>query len=353
MVAPLQTPKPRTTARRPRLPIPDVVVPRSQPVELVDPSPSGWRLPVALVAIVALLSLCIWGWVDELQSHTSVDDLPRIELPSISGSSEGSADAQLTALGFVVSVKHRANEVVPAGTAFGEEPVAGAKVEQGGLVSILVSSGPAGVSIPSLVGLAVADAQALLQSDGLGATISQAYNELVPAGLILSTVPKGGGHVPQNGSVAITVSQGPAPRTVPSLVGTDLNSSLVSLGRSGLGIGDITRTYKAGMPVGQVLSTDPAGGAQVPRDMPVDLTVTGPPPTSTVPSMTGLLQSSAEAIAKSSGITLDEVTKPVASGDPTAGRVVAQGVPPYADVPQGSSVQVTIAQVDPTLPPGG
>jgi serine/threonine-protein kinase len=153
--------------------------------------------------------------------------------------------------------------------------------------------------------------------------------------------------------VALTVSNGPAPRVVPALVGTDLNSSLVALGRSGLGIGSITRTYKAGQPEGIVLSTDPAAGAQVPRELPVDLSVTGPAPTSTVPSMTGLLQATAESLARSAGVHLDEVTKAVPPGDASAGRVVSQGVPPFADVPTGSSVQVMIAVVDPSLPPAG
>jgi serine/threonine-protein kinase len=352
MAAPVHTEK-SPAGRRPRVARPHITLPRSRAIETVDPSPPGWRLPVGLGVVLVLLVLAVWGWVDELQTHAVNDTLPRIELPSVANSTEASAQAQLEALGFVVSVRTRPNEVVPAGTVFGEDPVAGAKVEQGDLVSVLVSSGQAGVGVPSMVGEQVADAQALLASDGLTATVTMVYSELVKAGEVMSSMPKAGGHVPQAGSVALTVSNGPAPRTVPVLVGTDLNSSLVALGRNGLGIGTITRTYKAGQPVGQVLSTDPAAGAQVPREMPVKLTVTGPPPTSTVPSMTGLLQASAESVAKSAGVTLDEVTKSVPTGDPTAGRVVAQGVPPYADVATGSKVQITIAVVDPTLPPPG
>jgi beta-lactam-binding protein with PASTA domain len=352
VAAPVRTEK-STTNRRPRPTLPHLPLPRTPAVEIVDPSPPGWRLPVALGVVILLLVLAVWGWVDELQTHAVNDDLPRIDLPSVAGSDQASAQAQLEALGFVVSIKTRPNETVPAGTVFGEDPVAGAKVEQGDLVSVLVSSGQAGVSVPSMVGEQVADAQALLASDGLTATVTQVYDEVVRPGEVMASAPKAGGHVPQAGSVALTVSNGPAPRTVPALVGTDLNSSLVSLGRSGLGIGTITRTYKAGQPEGLVLSIDPAAGAQVPREMPVKLTVTGPPPTSTVPSMTGLLQASAESLAKTAGVHLDEVTKPVPTGNPTAGRVVAQGVPPYAEVPSGSNVQITIAVVDPTLPPGG
>jgi hypothetical protein len=47
------------------------------------------------------------------------------------------------------------------------------------------------------------------------------------------------------------------------------------------------------------------------------------------------------------------VSKSVPTGDPTAGRIVGQGVPPYVEVPTGSSVQVMVAVVDPTLPPAG
>src|SRR5262249_2005621 len=153
------------------------------------------------------------------------EDLPRVDLPSVAGTTQAAAQAQLEALGFVVSIKNRPNEVVPAGTAFGEEPVAGAKVEQGDLVSVLVSSGPAGVTVPAMVGQQVEQAKALLASGGLTATVTTTYSEVVRAGEVISTTPRSGGHVPQAGSVALLVSNGPAPRVVPALVGTDLNSS--------------------------------------------------------------------------------------------------------------------------------
>jgi hypothetical protein len=47
-------------------------------------------------------------------------------------------------------------------------------------------------------------------------------------------------------------------------------------------------------------------------------------------------------VAKATGVSLDIVAKPVAAGDPTIGRVISQGVPPFVEVPSGSSVQITV-----------
>jgi len=145
------------------------------------------------------------------------------------------------------------------------------------------------------------------------------------------------------GTVTLTVSGGPAPRLVPAVVGTDLNTALVAIGRAGLTVGPITRTYRPDQPPGQVIEASPAAGSEVPREMPVKLTVTGPAPSVAVPSFTGLLQTTAQAVAQAHDLQLSIIYQPVAVGDPTAGRIVAQGLPPYADVPTNSTVEVTVA----------
>jgi len=315
---------------------------RPDAVELVDPGPSGWRLPGALLVIVLALALAIGTWSDDLFSTRANEDLPRIELPSVAELDIATAERELEALGFVVAIVPRPNESVPKGTAFGQEPVAGRKLELGELVSILVSDGPAGVVVPTVTGQQSADATALLTADGLGTTLVGAADELIPPGEVISSKPGAGERIGLNGTVELTVSLGPAPRVVPTLAGTDFNAALVAIGRAGLAVGDITRSYKRDQPVGVVLSSDPPAGATVPREMPIAVTVTGPPPMVTVRSFIGLQQSTAQAVAKATGVSLDIVAKPVAAGDPTIGRVISQGVPPFVEVPSGSSVQITV-----------
>jgi beta-lactam-binding protein with PASTA domain len=310
--------------------------------ELVSVRPPRWRLPVALAALLAVFAFTTWVMVDSLGTRATVVDLPRIDVPIVEGLPETAALTQLEELGFVVDIQRLPNEVVPAGTALSTRPVANAKVQQGDLVTLIVSDGPAGVTVPDVIGQQVADAQALLTSSGLGAPFQLVYDENAKVGQVLTTDPPPGKRVPLQGTVTLIVSQGPAPRTVPDLVNQDLNGALVALGRSGLGVGTITRTYKKDQPVGVVLSTDPPPGSQVARDYPVKITATGPPPEITVPTMTGLLESSARTVAQARGVPVTVVTQVLPVGDPRIGRVVAQGIPPFAKVPPGTSVQLTI-----------
>lgn len=311
-------------------------------LEVVSTRDPRWRLPTALVVLLGVFAFTTWAMVDSLGSRATVVSLPRVEVPSVEGRSEADALAQLEDLGFVVDILRLPNELTPSGTALSTKPVAAAKVQQGDLVTLIVSDGPAGVTVPDVIGQQVADAQALLTSSGLGAPFELVYDENARVGQVLTTDPPPGKRVALQGSVTLIVSQGPAPRTVPELVNQDLNAALVALGRSGLAVGTITRTYKKDQPVGVVLSTDPPAGAQVARDYPVKITATGPAPQVTVPTMTGLLESSARTVAQARGLPVTVVTQPLPAGDARIGRVVAQGIPPFAEVPPGTSVQLAV-----------
>lgn len=315
----------------------------AEAVEVVEVVRPGWRLPTALVVIIATLAFALWAWAVELTGRHLTEDLPRVVLPSVANLDVATAERRLAAMGLVVGVLQRPNETVPSGTAFGQEPVAGAKVELGDRVSILVSDGPAGIFVPPLVGQQVVDAMVALGADGLGATVVSVHDELVRPGEVMASQPGAGGRIGLGGVVKLTVSDGPAPRTVPAVVGADVNAALVAIGRAGLTVGPITRVYRADQAPGQVLEASPAPGSAVPRAMPVELTVTGPAPTVTVPSFTGLLQGTAQSVAKANDVQLSIMTKLVPLGDPSAGRIVAQGIPPYAEVPSESIVEVTVA----------
>jgi serine/threonine-protein kinase len=140
-------------------------------------------------------------------------------------------------------------------------------------------------------------------------------------------------------------------------VGQDLIASLVALGRSGLNIGDITRVHRPGQPENRVLESTPPAGTQLPRGMPVAITVTGPPPKATVPSIVGLSQSSANALLDRAGLTGEALPREVPAGDPQVGRVLSQNIPPFGQVDPSTVVQyvvgVAAAPAPTTAAPGG
>ncbi len=314
------------------------------PPEIVDRSLPGWRTWVALAAVGAVALFALWAQVDRLRSTTGFDTLPRIEVPNVAGLDLAAAQHALEEKSFVVNVRYQPNEdaTKPKGTTFGQEPVPGSKVEQGDVVTIIVSDGPAGLMVPEVVGQQSADAQGVLTANGLRASVVEVNDEVAPVGEVLRSDPGAGERIELDGIVTLTVSSGPAPRTVPPLVGQDLIKALVSLGASGLNIGDITRVYQAGQPENVVLETNPPPGTQLPRNMPVALTVTGPPPRATVPSIVGLSQSTAESLLEKAGLTSEPIARAVPQGDPQVGRVLSQNIPPFGQVALGTTVQFEV-----------
>ena len=94
----------------------------------------------------------------------------------------------------------------------GASPTAGAVVAPGSPVNLEVSSGPAQVAVPSVVGLTRPAAEAILKSAGLvvGAVKTQHSNSVAEGG-ISSTDPDIGALVSPGSAVELDLSSGPEP----------------------------------------------------------------------------------------------------------------------------------------------
>jgi serine/threonine-protein kinase len=312
--------------------------------EIVDPRRPGWRLWAGIGVVLALLGVVIWSQVDGLETAANNDRLPYLEVPSVTGLDGAAAQKKLEDQSFVVDVHLQPNEDAsrPKGYTFGQDPSPGTKVEQGGVVTITVSSGPAGLAVPDVAGQQLGDAQQLLAANGLRSTSVQVSDEKVPAGEVISVDPDPGTQVPVNSQVTLTVSSGPKLRTVPDVMGKDVTQALVAIGRAGLEAGTITRVYRDGQPAGVVIGVDPGVGAQKARNWPVNLTVTGPPPSSTVPTLVGLSQETATSLVSDADLVPQVLTTEFPAGDPQIGRVVSQNIPPFGSVPSGTTVQFVV-----------
>jgi serine/threonine-protein kinase len=326
---------------------------RTVPVATADVplTPPRWRVPVVLTLVAALFGLAVWAATGTLADAASPSGLPRIELPSTSGLGVEAAQGRLTELGFSVNVEMRPSEGAPKGIVFGQRPEAGAKVEQGDIVTLLVSDGESGLPLPDVTGRQATDAQVTLVSGGYGVVFVPVASESVPPGEVIAMTPAPGKRVVDGGAVTLAVSSGPAPRKIPALAGRPITEAMIELGRAGLGVGTITKTTDSDQPQGTVLGTDPGPGAEVARDYPVKVTVVGPPPTVRVPYLVGARQASAESTLRSVGLKSQVVTRAVAAGDPNDGKVTAQSVPGGAPLSPGSTVQVTVSTSGNPPPP--
>ena len=141
--------------------------------------------------------------------------IPQVTIPSsIINTTLANARSILQGAGFSSSVVYRPSPSVPNGTVISSNPASGTKAPQGSSVTLTVSSGPANVLVPSLIGLTQASAGQQLGSLGLNlGGLTPAASSQYPSGLVIASDPPAGTPVAPGSSVSIVVSTGPPPTT--------------------------------------------------------------------------------------------------------------------------------------------
>jgi len=139
-------------------------------------------------------------------------------VPDLTGMTVSEATVVLAQadLGAVTSIE-RYHETVSAGIVFDQIPVAGAVLNTGSPVAVVVSRGPAPavLAIPNLSGLTQDTAEGLLRAEAFSVgRISLRYDETAPAGLVVDQHPAAGTTAPAYSEVNFVVSNGSAPAGV-------------------------------------------------------------------------------------------------------------------------------------------
>ncbi|GAA4051270.1 Stk1 family PASTA domain-containing Ser/Thr kinase [Arthrobacter methylotrophus] len=147
----------------------------------------------------------------------NVSDGPvSVKVPAgLSGLTEAAARDLLRQAGLVGGSSTLANSpTVPAGSVISTKPDSGAVVGTGSTVDLVVSTGK--VSMPQLVGLSSADAEALLKENGLAMAVTEQENSQVTPGTVTSQGDAFKSLVEQGKTVSVIVAKAPAPSPSPS-----------------------------------------------------------------------------------------------------------------------------------------
>ena len=140
-----------------------------------------------------------------LPSATTSPMLTTDVVPVLVGFTRANAVDALTSAGLVVGhVDTRVSTTQPAGTVLSEAPVAGATVQPGSRVALVVAAAPP--RVPAVVGMSAARAESILHDAGFTVSTSARTVRSGSDGVVLSESPAGGGSALPDSNVQITVS---------------------------------------------------------------------------------------------------------------------------------------------------
>lgn len=128
-------------------------------------------------------------------------------VPNVVGLTQQQAQVALENAGFEVGDVTSQRGNAPRGQVLSETPGAGQTLATPSAVALVVSGGPATVTVPDLLGLALPEARSTLEQ--LGLTLAPARVDsaaLEPANTVTGQTPNGGNSVPAGSVVRVTVS---------------------------------------------------------------------------------------------------------------------------------------------------
>jgi serine/threonine-protein kinase len=195
------------------------------------------------------------------------------QVPDVKGLSRNDAKAAVRRAGFKVKFENEASDSVPDGQATRSEPQAGTSLTKGARVTVFLSSGPAQVTVPGVVGKDKDAAASQIQSAGLQVDVQSRVTSESDPDTVLAQDPQGGTQVAEGSTVTITVAKAPPTTRVPDVVDRDEDAAKQALRAAGLSVTtksvDVTEPDQDGV----VQQQDPGGGREVAEGTTVTITV--------------------------------------------------------------------------------
>jgi eukaryotic-like serine/threonine-protein kinase len=301
---------------------------RTETATRADTAPAprpGRYAPRAVPAVVAVLVIAVLVAAGLLLARSASGGT--VAAPQLVGLTQDEAAARAARAGLVVQVEQRDVDD-PAGRVISQAPSAGAFLDDGGTVRLVVSRGPPPVVIPDVAGQPEEQATLTLAGAGFAVDPRHDFDENVPAGIAIRTDPAANEkHAPES-TIALVVSDGPRPVAVPDTSGKSYDAAVAALQAkrfSATRVDDFSET----VPAGNVVGTDPAAGQLAPRDSQVVVHVSKGPQPVAVPNVVNMSVEQASQTLQTSGLDADVQNfapgRTVKSQNPPAGTQVNRG----------------------------
>lgn len=181
----------------------------------------------------------------------------QLKVPDAIGLSSQQARSLLADSGFTPGSVSSFFSQEPTGQVFGLSAEAGAILNQGSVIDVLVSLGP----LPEIAGLPVEEARALLAELDLRVDETEVFDNEVASGsavlLVLAKTP-----LPEGGRVTLQISKGPEIVIMPNVVGETIAAAKTLLENLGLRVVIDTNQLSSNFGIAKVRSQTPSPGSE-------------------------------------------------------------------------------------------
>jgi serine/threonine-protein kinase len=205
-----------------------------------------------------------------------------VRVPDVVGLDQADARRRLRRADLRPDVERESSTKVAEGIVIRTDPGPGRPAERDSAVTLVVSSGPDQVTVPSVVGETQEDAVTRLRDEGLSPIVRERASS-EPVDTVIEQTPAAGQEVDEGSSVTIFVSNGQV-REVPDVTGLTQSEAEAELDDAGFGASVRTRVTDQPDEEGTVLSQSPRGGVERREGATVTITVgelAAPPPEGT------------------------------------------------------------------------
>ncbi len=226
--------------------------------------PLYWTLAILLLLLLAGIGIYAYN-----QANQPPPAPTQVEVPDVTGQDAVAAQRTLERDGFTVQTQERADGDVEEGNVVSQDPEGGTEVDKGTEVTLVVSTGPAQVQVPNVVGYTFDEAKAALEGQGLKVKREERASDQ-SRNSVINTNPAAGVSVDAGTTVTVIVSQGEV--QVPNLVGMTQEDAEKTLQEAGLEV-SVTEDPAATAPKGEVTNQGTPAGTSVPPGTTIEITV--------------------------------------------------------------------------------
>lgn len=192
-----------------------------------------------------------------------------VVVTDVTGQSVTDAEAALKKLGFTVTEVQAPSDTVAVDSVISTDPAAGVKAVKGSNIELTISTGPAQVAVPTLLGLTEAEAKDALTQAGLTlGTITQGTSPTVATGKVIQSNPQVGTYAASGSAVDLIISNGKV--DVPDVTSMNVNQAKNQLSGASGGLKVVIATQEAGC-----TNNPPLGATVLSQSIPAGTTKQG------------------------------------------------------------------------------